>query len=288
MVQCIKCKTELPKEAVYCPLCGKKQVTQKGVRRKQKRANGQGTVYRAAGSKTWTAKRILGYEPLENGKLKEIVSKKSGFKTEAEALDYLPNLGRQGKKINTKITFKGLYDLWLPDYQKRGRAPKTEKGYIGAMKHYRDIWYIPFRDIGIDDLQECLDECGHGKATRHRMKVLGNLLYGYAVPRGYTEDGVNKASFLFVGGEKGGGRIEFSEEQIEIIKNHIGKVKYADWIYSHCYLGFRPHEFITLDIENYDKDNQFIVGGEKTEAGKNRTVTISPKIFPIIEQLAEN
>ena len=283
-MNCSKCGTELRDGAVYCDKCGKKQVAQKGTGRR-KRGNGQGSVYKPSGGKSWVAVKVIGYEPLENGKLKPVVDKKQGFKTKTEALEYLPNLGRGGKKIDTSITFKQIYDLWLPEYRRRGRSIKTENGYISAMNYFRDIWYIPFREVTIDDLQECMDNCPHGKATRHRMKVTGNLLYGYAIPRGYTEDGVNRASFIFLGGEKGNGRIEFTADQIETIKKNVGKVPYADWVYTHIYLGFRPHEFITLDIANYDRDNKSIIGGEKTEAGTNRTVTISPKIQPIIDDL---
>ena len=44
------------------------------------------------------------------------------------------------------------------------------------------------------------------------------------------------------------------------------------------YLGFRPSEFLALDISQYDKTNKYFRAGAKTEAGKNRVVTISPKI----------
>ena len=50
-----------------------------------------------------------------------------------------------------------------------------------------------------------------------------------------------------------------------------------------CYLGFRPSEFLALTVESYDVKQKTLTGGAKTEAGKNRVVTISPKILPFVD-----
>ena len=60
---------------------------------------------------------------------------------------------------------------------------------------------------------------------------------------------------------------------------------YADYIYCMCYLGFRLTEFLDLQIKGYNKKERCFVGGVKTEAGKNRTVTVSPKIQGIVDRL---
>ena len=55
-------------------------------------------------------------------------------------------------------------------------------------------------------------------------------------------------------------------------------------IYCHCYLGFRPTAFLGLKAEDYDAEKKCFVGGIKTEAGKGRTVTVSPKIQPLVDE----
>lgn len=52
------------------------------------------------------------------------------------------------------------------------------------------------------------------------------------------------------------------------------------------YLSFRPSELLTLEIDGYGAKDKTLIGGAKTEAGKNHIVTISPKIQPIIDRLA--
>lgn len=281
---CSKCCKEIPEHANYCPWCGVQvNVTYSTKRKARKRGNGQGSVYRLKGEKTYTAQKVVGYKKKDNGKLQPIYVRKKGFIKKIDAYNYLPNLVKAPRKINKQISFKGLFDLWLLEYQRRGRSKSTENCYIAAMKHFRDIWYIPFLDIGIDDLQECVDECPRRKQTRKNMKTLAGLLYDYAIPRGYVS--INLGRFLFPGGEPGMPRAVFSDDEVEMVKTHIGKVPYADYIYCNIYLGFRLHEFLTLDASKYNRDERCFIGGEKTEAGTNRPVTISPKIQKIVDSL---
>lgn len=276
MSDCIKCRAPLPPEALYCPKCGKKQVVTR--RKRTKRPNGYGSVYREGSS--WTAAYTKGYTPPAgvDGPKRRKTAKKRGFLTEREALDYLVTLKEQAEK-QRRITFAHLYELWLPTHR---AGVDTLNCYKAAYKYFSGVQQLYLDEISIDDLQECLDECPRGKATRHNMKTLCGLLYAYAIPRRHTD--LNLAGYLTVSGETSGPRIGFSTEQLEQIRKAIGRVPYADYIYCQCYLGYRPTEFLALDIEHYHAAEGYFVGGIKTEAGIDRIVTISPKIRPLIEQ----
>lgn len=275
-MECIKCKAPLPEGAIFCPMCGKKQIVQQHTGRTKSRGNGTGSVYKRGN--TWVAAVTLGYRA-EDGAQKRVVLKKCGFRTKKEALEYLPALKGQQKR-EKDITWQQLYDLWLPTH----RAGKsTINCYKAAMRYFSSVDFSKLKDIEIDDLQECLDDCPKGKRTRENMKALAGLLYKYAVPRGYAS--LNLAQYLIVSGESSVSRSSFSAEQLEQIHRAVGVIPYADYIYCMCYLGFRPSEFLALDVKDYDRQNKTLTGGAKTEAGKNRIVTISPKIQPIIDRL---
>ena len=187
--------------------------------------------------------------------------------------------------IDQSATLMALYNLWLPDYQRRGRAKSTENCYKGAFKYFFPLYDFPMADLGIDDLQECVDECPFGKRTRENMKCVMGLIYKYALPRGYLPAGINLAEYLFVGGQPGDPREAFLPDEIETVRRAVGRVPYADYIYCQIYLGFRPHEFLTLDASKYDREEQCFIGGGKTIAGTDRSVTVSPKILPIVQRL---
>lgn len=275
MSECIKCAAPLPEGALYCPKCGKKQ-TAKPSRRGKLRGNGTGSVYKD-GDK-WVAEVTKGYREVD-GKRKRVIVRKRGLRTKKEALECLPTLKGQQKREKS-ITWNALYELWLPTH----RAGKsTIDCYKAAEKYFAPVEFWKLADIEIDDLQECLDDCPHGKRTRQNMKAVCGLMYKYAIPRGYAE--LNFAQYLIVTGEDGAARESFTAEQLEKMRSANGKVQYVDYIYCMCYLGFRPSEFLALDVKDYDPVNKTLTGGAKTEAGKNRVVTISPKIQPLIDKI---
>ena len=279
MSVCIKCKKEIQDDFLYCPYCGKKQTSTTN-KYKRVRGNGQGTVYKD-GNK-YRAIVTIGYYRDEDGK-KRRKTKSQRFTTKREAIMALPRLQNEPiKKQRHDITFKELYDKWLPTHN---AGKSTLDCYKSAMKYFEPVWFRQMRDIDIDDLQECLDECGHGKRTQQNMKTVCGLIYKYGIPRLCVPDNLNLSVYLKVGGDASNPRSSFTDAEIEKIRNAIGAVEHADWIYCMIYLGFRPSEFLALDVKDYNKKEKAFVGGAKTDAGINRTVTVSPKIQPYIENI---
>ena len=182
-----------------------------------------------------------------------------------------------------RVTFKELYDKWLPTH----RAGKsTIDCYKAAIKYFAPLWHVPVADIDLDDLQECLDECPHGKRTRQNMKAVCGLVYKYGIPRKIIPENLNLAQFLIVEGEAAARRSSFTDVEIEAIKKACGKVPHAEEVYILIYTGFRPSEYLSLTADSYDNALQTLTGGAKTEAGKERIVTLSPKIAPLVASLA--
>lgn len=156
--------------------------------------------------------------------------------------------------------------------------------YRAAMKHFSPLWHEPFAEITVDDLQECMDET-IGKRTQQNMKALCGLIYKYAIPRNLAT--LNMGQYLVVNGEGGIGKEGLPLDALEKLKKNVGKVPYVDYIVAQCYLGFRPSELLELDASNYDRKNKAFTGGAKTEAGRNRIVTVSPKIQATVDRLTE-
>lgn len=224
----------------------------------------------------------MGYTLREDGTAKRNVRKKKGFRTKKEAMLFLPQLRSQPQR-EKPTTFSQLYTTWEPTH----RAGKsTMDCYKAAYKHFSPVWNQPFREIDIDDLQACVDDCTKGKRTKENMKALCGLLYKYAIPRHLAT--MNLGQYLIVSGEASEGRSAIPLDALQKLETAIGTVPYADYVVAQCYLGFRPSEFLELDIPSYDPKNRTFTGGAKTEAGKNRVVPVSPKIQWIVDRLTQN
>ena len=288
--KCRKCGVLLPDAAIFCHMCGIRQVP---IRNKGRRANGTGTAYRRGPG--WCCEKTFGYD--ETGK--RIFASKSGFKTKKEALEYIPRLTdprsrRKGLRRSPDITLKELYNLWLPTHQ---ALKSTITCYTSSFKVFAPVWHLPMKEMDIDMLQECLDSFTpkkgtSGKRTRQNAKACLGLVYKYGIPRGYVPPNLageaNLAKFLKVRGGETAAKVGFSAEELQLIRDAVGIVPYADYIYCACYLGFRPSAFLALDVSRYDRIEKAIVGGIKTKAGKDRTVTISPRIQSIIDCLVKD
>ncbi len=284
---CLKCKADIADSFVFCPHCGKDQSKPLRTGSPKRRGNGQGSVYKRG--KTWVAAKVFGYSINEAGKYIPNKATKGGFKTKTEAIAYLPNLEPKSQRrtkskniVTQNTTVKEMYDLWFPTHEARGKSKSTLGCYKAAIAHLSDVWSIPFSETGIDDWQECIDDCEKGKRTKENMKALIGLLYKFAIPRGGTVDGINLSQYLLVSGENGR-RHPFTTQEVDIVRKNIGIVPYADYIYCNIYLGYRPTEFLTRTIEeHFNREEMCIYGGIKTKAGQERTVTISPKITDYI------
>ena len=278
-MKCKRCHGELPQDARYCPSCGAKQSTGQNPKR---RGNGQGSVYQLA-NKRWIAIKVIGYEDAGNGKLRKLTRSKSGFRTKKEALDYLPKLD-DAPRVKP-ITWAQVYETWFPTH----RAGKsTMDCYAAAEKYFAPIHKLKLAEISVDDLQECVDDCPKGKRTRQNMKALAGLIYKYAIPRNLAPSGLNLAQYLVVGDGDTGSKDALPAAAVKAIEANVGKVTGADYVLCQCYLGFRPGELLALDAINYNRKERAFVGGAKTDAGRDRVVTVSPKIQAIVNLLVQD
>lgn len=277
METCRKCGADLPAGANFCPFCGRPVTPPE--RSRKKRGNGTGTIIRLESGR-YKAQVTVGYRLDDTGKRHRITRSKT-FARRTDAVKALPALLEAPKKEKKAMTFRQLYEAWLPTHR---AGKKTMDCYKAAWKHFADIADMPISEIDVDDLQECLDECPAGRRTRENMKALTGLVYKYGIPRHAIQENLNLGPFLVVSGEGAAHRASFTDIEIEKIKKACGKVPQAELIYMMIYLGFRPSEFLGLRREDYfvDEKGGYFIAGAKTEAGKGRIVPVSPKISPFL------
>ena len=137
--------------------------------------------------------------------------------------------------------------------------------------------------IKADHLQKCVDLCDKGRGTKKNMKTLALLMYKYAIKNDIAEK--NYAEHIYVGKEQHNEKPFFSADEIKKIASAVGIVQNADTVLILIYTGFRINEFLNLKGSSYDPIEKTLTGGSKTEAGKDRVVTLSPKIESLVSAL---
>ena len=296
-MNCLKCSREIPDGAVFCPWCGRKQI--RDSRKTKSRGNGLGSVYKLPSGK-WAAVKTVGWtvDPLPPDapegtvphKRRQTVSKQ--FATRKEALAALPFLTaadrrpRQGtatQRKGTSVTLKELYDQWQPTH---GKSKSTMNCYAAGFRLFSPCWDLRMEDLDVDDLQDCLDDSDAGRRTQENAKACLGLVYKYGIPRNAVPKDRNLAQFLRIRADGGEKRTGLSADELDLIRQAAASGdSCARIVLCHCYLGFRPAALLQLTCADYDPSRRCFVGGIKTEAGKGRTVTVSPKIQPHVDAL---
>lgn len=314
MKKCInkRCNRELQDNFAFCPYCGKNQTDSKpAVRRRMK---GTGSIYlrKDNKSKPYAAASSITGKQVYLG----------SFATKKEAANALQEYEYNPVSCYN-ITFEGLHAKWLKTkaYDKLGKSVKSN--YASAWikleplhKHkFRDLrtsdyQYIidhydnPHHEVGVGGKLKYLDKAGKGTyrvtsepkiceglgySALHKVKCLLTTLYTFAM----KEDIVSKnyATFIELPEQEETTATRFTEVQLELIKQNVGKVPYMDYIYIMCYVNFRVSEFLELTPDRYKVTNSgiyYFVGGKKTDAGKDRIVPIHPKIQSLVQRCIEN
>lgn len=298
MSKCInsKCGKDLPEGAKWCCWCGRKQVREK---KRRTHANGQGCVSKLPSGK-WRAEKTLGYkvDPLppdapqgtKPHKRRIVVTRH--FNTRTEALAALPFLTAADRKPigasitarkGEKIKLKELYDQWEPTH---GKGKSTMNCYRSGFRLFAPLWFVPMEDLDIDDLQDCLDDSDLGKRTKENAKAALGLVYKYGIPRNCVPKDRNLAQYLRINAEGTGSKPGLSADELEKVRQAAEKGdRTAQVVLCHCYLGFRPTALLALQVADYSAKERAFVGGIKTEAGKGRTVTVSPKVQTYVDLL---
>lgn len=314
MKNCInrRCNRELQDDFAYCPYCGKNQSDNKPKNRRRTKGTGSIYIRKDNKSKPYAAASSVTGKQVYLG----------AFATKREAENALKDY--EYNPVNGfNMTLEQLHSKWLKTkaYERLGKSVKSnytaawiklEPLYKRKLRDLRtsDYQYIidyydnPHHEVGVGGKLKYLDRTGKGTynvtgtpkfcnglgySALHKVKCLLTTLYTFAM----KEDIVNKnyATFIELPEKEETTATRFTEVQLELIKQNVGKVPYMDYIYIMCYVNFRVSEFLELTPDRYkvtDSGIHYFVGGKKTDAGKDRIVPIHPKIQKLVQNCIEN
>ena len=156
MLNCPRCSREIPDDAVLCCYCGR-VIVRKAPSKIHQRPNGTGCAFQRKGQKTWTAQYTVptGWYLDENGKRHRKYKTKGGFKTKADALNYIETL----RKENDRKPCPPLSEYWKQysegDLLKLG--PDKIMAYKIAWRRMEKLSARRVDTISLNEMQDCVD-----------------------------------------------------------------------------------------------------------------------------------
>ena len=243
--------------------------------------NGFGSVYKLSGQrrKPFIAVKTTGWT--DTGKQKREVL--GYFRKKEEGLAALSQFHINPYSLeHSKMTFAEMYGLWSKEKYPT-ISDKGIKGYVAAYKHVEQIHAMRFTDLKAGHLQDALNQCPRGYATRRKIKNLYSQIYRYALKRELCSKDYSR--LVDTNAKPDTSKHQpFRENEIQTLWDNIDRMDFIDTVLVLIYTGFRISELLLVENRNIDFEEKTITGGIKTEAGKDRLVPIHPRILPIIEK----
>lgn len=213
---------------------------------------------------------------------KQIMKVVGYYATKAEALAALAEFNENPTDLATRrVSFEKLYELWSKEKFK-GASPTNS--YAAAYKYCKALYDYQFADIKTAQMQEAIDTCEAGYSTKRNIKILFNQMTKYALANDISKKNYAELCTLPPHEDSEKHR-PFTEKELEYLWKLAPDNRNVQTVLILCYTGMRPTEFCKIIRENVHLDEHYMLGGIKTEAGKNRAIPIADKIFPFVKAL---
>lgn len=175
---------------------------------------------------------------------------------------------------------------WTEDGKQKFKYISYHAKISEARKSLREYLVNPFdlehKDITLKagHIEEILER--HTPSAQKNVKNMLNRVYKYALKYDYVSK--NVAELVETDSIQSKQRQPFTNEQIKKILAYDGH-PLAHTIKLLLYTGLRISELLNIETKNIHLDDGYIIGGTKTEAGRDRTIPIHEDVKSIIEDL---
>ncbi len=212
------------------------------------------------------------------------------FETYGEADTAIQDYLKSKKKKNQfddKTTLHDVYLLLENQKKKQGLVKSSFVAFVTSYNHLEPLKDTPFNELSVFDFQDLIDDMIEDPNVPSSFSKLSKIrsiikqLYDIAIMNNLAT--VNYAKYIDLRNLSDGKIPPFPDEDIHtLFQNDYDRIAKSSLIL--IYTGLRISAFLELKkADNVKLEKNIIIGGSKTEAGKNRIIPIHPLIKPYIE-----
>ena len=230
-----------------------------------RRPNGSGTTYKLQGnrSRPWIA-RASSWD--EDGR--RVWRTLGYYATKTEAEKALLHIDELPTRLN--VTFERVYEEWSESHFKR-IDEGTVKNYKSIYNKLGLLYKLKFSQIRTAQLQSVIDRIAKDAPSRVLIaKALLTQMYDYALKNDICVK--NYAQFIELPRREKPNKSIYTDAEIAALKKDGSET--AKMLLMLIYSGMRVNEMLKLTVFDINLKSRTIVGGSKTEKGKNRTIPI--------------
>ena len=243
-----------------------------------KHQNGFGSIVRLTGRrrKPYAVRITAGWK---DGKQ---VRKYLGYyATQREAMISLAEYHKYGLDVeSSKLTLVEVFDKWYGRIESKTSKTVLD-GHNMTKNRLGTFGNKPIRSIKTDHIQDWMDLIDLKPSSRNRIKSTLNQVFEYAMQNDIILK--NPVKFVKVEGKtEPTGKLFTNNEISELWKMKNDPT--ARWILILIYTGMRINELLKMTTDNIHLEERYMIGGSKTEAGRDRIIPIHESIVPLMEE----
>lgn len=275
---CTRCGRDIPGDAALCCYCGARQRAAGPVqRRRRRRPRGTGSVWKDARNKNRPYVAIAA-----DG------TRIGAYATSGEAVKVLDEVN--AKLISPErqtYTLADVYDRWSELHYPKITV-KAQQSYANAYRKAATLHDRRIAELKTEDYQRVLSqmmESGASRSLCEKERQLFSQLCQYAINQDIIH--TNYSTALVLPEASAPKTRVLSADEVQAIRTMTDDARLGETAKIALvlvYTGMRLNELLTARRENIHADEGYLIGGEKTEAGRDRVIPLHPDIMPYILQ----
>lgn len=258
--------------------------------------NGYGSVIRLSGRrrKPYAVRITIGMSLVEQGegeyRAHQSYKYLEYFEKRSDAIRYLSNYNAgmrvtEHRSLYETPTFAEIYEKVIEEREKsrKGMKSSLKSSYNAAYKKFSGIHDMRISNVRYADVQNAVDDQREmSKSTVNNMILVAHAIAAYAMKYEYIS---NDFSAHLTANYREEEQIHkpFTAEEIEILKKDASETAALFALITIC-TGMRPSELLDATVTEDDLSRHYLIGGLKTDAGKNRVIPFHPFIEPFLAE----
>lgn len=256
--------------------------------------NGYGGIVKLSGKRRKPyAVRISTETILVDGKARRQYKYLGYFAKRGDAVNYLSdwNKGlevREHKSLRDTPTFAEVYEKWMDEAEnsQKGMGTATRRSRQAAFKRLAPLHDRKVASLRYSDIQPVVTANRHmSESTVNNMLIVLRGVADFSIKYEYTDVDFSR----YVKREFSTATAihkPFTADELRTLWRDRDK-EAAQFALITSYTGMRPSELLTAHITEEDIERGYLIGGMKTEAGKDRVIPLHPDIIPLVREWME-
>ena len=209
------------------------------------------------------------------------------YKTQAEALVALAEYNKNGVNVDlSKLTLDDVWKRWMERVEKKNLSSSAMKAHKAVYNHLDKLKKLKMKEIKSVHLQDWSDNLPVKPGTKIKFKNTMSQVFDYALQNDIVTK--NYAKFIEVNEKVEQVGAIFTENEIKLLWDNVEDDTVQKLLIL-IYTGMRIGEMLAVNREHINFEEGYIIGGNKTEAGRDRIIPLHNKIVPLVKnQLKDN